>query len=60
MDRVGEMPWWAYRQAEEGLAWEQPWLPRVEVVEVPDRPSGETPVSSSDDLAALGFDVREG
>lgn len=53
------MPWWAFRAYEEGLAWEQPWIARVEMVEV-DRPVLDEDVVESDSLAGLGFTVREG
>lgn len=51
--------------AEEGLSWEQPWLPRVQMVDVEGRgpdPYEERPAmdgtGSADELAGLGFAVR--
>jgi hypothetical protein len=56
------MPWWAYRTWIEGLRWEQPWLPRVEMVEVKDRDTpdeGPNFENDRDAFAKMGLSVTE-
>lgn len=51
IDRVGELPWWAYTMAVEGLAEERPWLGGPVFMIEPPEPAEEPrpPVSRSDD-----------
>lgn len=67
VEQADALKWWERRLYLEGLEWERPWAPRVEVVrfeETPDdadMPAEGAPVGegepTADDLAALGFSV---
>lgn len=59
IDEVGELPWWAYRLAVEGLNWHRPWIHRTVDVD-PDALPRESDVVDGDagSLAALGFSVE--